>query len=347
MLEGFSLSLDNRIDLSKYKKIKELGRGGFGVTYLYSKGTDKLAVKKLIKKDSNTENEIKILKTLMGGCSRHNVLCFKQIDHNEGGNTSIITEFLEGIELSAYYDTMYRFNFTTYCNVTANLLGQTINGLNYLHSKLIVHYDIKPENIMVGVDGVLKIIDFGLSKVGFLRNEKEYIEQQSGGTYGYKPIYGTHRSQYWLVKHAKTVDIFAMVVSFFEENTSVPLTIIQNVIQHGTRLKVKYTDQHKRAIANLQRFVNMCDVVLANPDKLLPENVYDAIMSAKTRYLHVPASFEDIFEDLPMSELLKLSVISSNKSAWPGAKESSKSKSSKSKKSKSSSKSEKIRPATV
>jgi len=39
-----------------------------------------------------------------------------------------------------------------------------VSGLAYLHSQRICHSDIKPENILIGTDGVLKLADFGLSK---------------------------------------------------------------------------------------------------------------------------------------------------------------------------------------
>lgn len=39
-----------------------------------------------------------------------------------------------------------------------------MNGLNYLHTKRYIHRDIKLHNVMVGIDGNCKLIDFGLAK---------------------------------------------------------------------------------------------------------------------------------------------------------------------------------------
>ena len=44
------------------------------------------------------------------------------------------------------------------------VLGRTLQGLYYLRSKRIIHCDLKPSNLVLTKDGILKIIDFGLAQ---------------------------------------------------------------------------------------------------------------------------------------------------------------------------------------
>lgn len=41
---------------------------------------------------------------------------------------------------------------------------QILQGLAYLHSKNVAHRDLKPPNILVNAEGVVKVADFGLAK---------------------------------------------------------------------------------------------------------------------------------------------------------------------------------------
>ncbi len=51
-------------------------------------------------------------------------------------------------------------------DLTRHCTSQIVYGLAYLHSRNILHRDLKADNILVNLEGVCKISDFGISKHG-------------------------------------------------------------------------------------------------------------------------------------------------------------------------------------
>ncbi|XP_043934572.1 cyclin-dependent kinase 6-like [Protopterus annectens] len=46
-----------------------------------------------------------------------------------------------------------------------DLMGQVLNGIDFLHSNCVIHRDLKPENILISSSGKIKLADFGLSRI--------------------------------------------------------------------------------------------------------------------------------------------------------------------------------------
>ncbi len=53
--------------------------------------------------------------------------------------------------------------------------AQIILALDHLHNHDVIYRDLKPENVLIGKDGYLKITDFGLSRMNTKENEATSI----------------------------------------------------------------------------------------------------------------------------------------------------------------------------
>ena len=68
----------------------------------------------------------------------------------------IIMEYIDGVDIENY--------ISSNSNEINNIFLQVINGFKYLEEQNILHRDIRPNNILVSNEGVVKIIDFGFGK---------------------------------------------------------------------------------------------------------------------------------------------------------------------------------------
>ncbi len=50
-------------------------------------------------------------------------------------------------------------------DIAKSVFKQIVEALKYCHSKRILHRDIKLDNILLTIDGVIKVCDFGVSKI--------------------------------------------------------------------------------------------------------------------------------------------------------------------------------------
>jgi serine/threonine protein kinase len=72
-----------------------------------------------------------------------------------------LMEFVKGGELFTHIIEKKRFDEES----TRFISAQIACALGYLHSKEIIYRDLKPENVLIGTDGYIKLIDFGLSRI--------------------------------------------------------------------------------------------------------------------------------------------------------------------------------------
>jgi NIMA (never in mitosis gene a)-related kinase len=152
-----------------YSLVEKLGVGSYGVVYMAKKKKDdKVYVLKQISLDNmnieqidEVKNESKILASLKSPFITKYFESF--IDNN---NLNIIMEYCDGGDLSHYIDN-YKKNNSKPMNEDRiwRYFIQICLGLAYIHSKKILHRDLKSLNIFLTKEEKVKIGDLGVAKV--------------------------------------------------------------------------------------------------------------------------------------------------------------------------------------
>ena len=159
------------VSLEDFQIMKVLGRGSFGkVCLVQYKPTKEYYAMKSLKKDvlldqdqvESTILEKKILQSLDHPFLVGMIFCFQTEER-----IYFVMPFIRGGELFQHLR-VSKFFPEDKVKFYAASIGL---GLDYLHSKGIIYRDIKPENILIGEDGYLKLIDFGMAKI--LKNDEK------------------------------------------------------------------------------------------------------------------------------------------------------------------------------
>jgi len=150
--------------LHGYQIVRPVGRGGMSVVYeAADANAGKTVALKMMshrllyepKARRRFYREVEVLKSL-----RHPSIA-SLYDHFEAYRTHfLVMEFCPGITLDRYLSDRGTLDESE----VRRLLGQLAETLAYVHGQGLVHRDIKPSNIMLGPNGRLKLLDFGLAK---------------------------------------------------------------------------------------------------------------------------------------------------------------------------------------
>ena len=171
-----------RLD-GRYEIQEIVGVGGMAVVYkAYDNVENKIVAVKILKEEytGNSEflrrfmNESKAIAVL----SHPNVVKVSDVSFGDLIQY-IVMEYIDGITLKEYIEQQGPLSW----NEAVHFTLQILRGLQHAHDKGVVHRDIKPQNIMVLPDGIIKVADFGIAR--FARSEQETITDKAIGSVHY------------------------------------------------------------------------------------------------------------------------------------------------------------------
>lgn len=164
--------------MEKYQLLEQIGQGSNGIVKKCRvKGKDAIYAVKRMKLDVEDCSELKKNFRMISNLSHENIISYKAIyldipkrvchlvmDYEEMPNLSKAKN-LTGEELQ-------------------EIMKQLFETLEYLHSKNICHRDIKPDNILYDREKKkIKLIDFGISRKVFEKDEKKSLLSMTGSLF--------------------------------------------------------------------------------------------------------------------------------------------------------------------
>lgn len=184
--------------MDRYRKIEKLGEGSYGIVYkAQCKGfflsgggssnssnsnNSNTAINNSTSNINNAEGQIVALKrirltsgeegipataireiSLLRELKHPNIVRLLDILHTENKLT-LVFEYLDN-DLRKYMDSQNpSLDSSTYLDLVKGFVYQLLQGISHCHQEMVVHRDLKPQNLLISRRGELKIADFGLAR---------------------------------------------------------------------------------------------------------------------------------------------------------------------------------------
>jgi serine/threonine protein kinase len=148
-----------------YRLVRELDGGGMGVVYLAVRSDDQyfqfVAVKMIRRGLESPElvQRFRAERQILATLTHPNIGVILDGGETEDRRPFMVMEYVEGQPI-----TLASESRTLPIRQRIELLRSVCSAVHYAHQKLVIHRDIKPSNVLVTPEGIVKLIDFGISK---------------------------------------------------------------------------------------------------------------------------------------------------------------------------------------
>lgn len=169
--------LRRRTEPREYFLQRRIAAGGMGEVYSAESSSNErlVAVKRMLENTAGDEDLLRLfLREMMVASTleHHNVVEVLDVGRS-GHELFLVMELVDGPTLAEVLETLRAEGRTPPLEVAIGIAMHIAQGLSHAHERAlpdgtplgIVHRDIAPENVLIGPDGVAKLVDFGLAKL--------------------------------------------------------------------------------------------------------------------------------------------------------------------------------------
>ncbi|MCA9570890.1 MAG: serine/threonine protein kinase [Myxococcales bacterium] len=221
-----------------FEILEILGEGSFGTVCVARVSTDPLRRKVALKilKGAYATNKKILNRTrdearLLSRINHRNIVRVERL-MEVGGRPVVVMEHVQGVSLDAL---LLRFKDGLPAAVALSIIEDTCWALHTAYAEAlgddmrplrVIHRDIKPSNIMLSVDGLVKVLDFGIAKGEFEGREAETESVVMGS----RPYMAPERLDG--ISDSPSVDVYSTGMSLFELLTGRTMSLSINPVNH-------------------------------------------------------------------------------------------------------------------
>ena len=152
--------------IGPYEVVKRLGEGGMGTVYLARRADDvfeKQVAIKLIRRGADNSHLLRHFyneRQILAALDHPNIARLLDGGTTEDGLPYYVMDYVVG---EPFLDYCNRKNLST--DERLRLFRTICSAVQHAHQNLVIHRDLKPNNILVNAEGNPKLLDFGIAKV--------------------------------------------------------------------------------------------------------------------------------------------------------------------------------------
>lgn len=303
--------MTDRILNGRYRILQKVGSGGMADVYkAYDTENGSTVAIKILKQEYSDDPQY--LRRLnreaeaMVALKNEHIVSFYDIG-NEGDVHYLVIEYVDGRTLREIMDESGAME----PEEAVAIVSDVLDGLSHAHKKGLVHRDVKPQNIMITDDGVIKLADFGIAKIAG-KATKTYDGKEAMGS-----VYYISPEQAKGEQVDAQADIYSAGIMLYEMLAGFPPFSGENAVQ----VALKHINEKIRPLHDVNDLISVAlsDVILKataknrqyryNSADEMKQDLERALNNPLSRFAKLPEEAFTVSDDTELSGGRKHSFI--------------------------------------